>query len=258
MKDTFISFMRAWRPANLVLLGVFPLLLSCQRHWQISPAVQASALPVHEAIVPDARAEETIAPYREQVQQKMTEVIGWAPEILQKGLGESALGNFVTDLMLKQARSLSSQPVHLAVVNLGGLRNPLPEGEITVEHVYELMPFENELVVLTLSGRTLQKLFSYAASRKDAPMANAVYTIQDGQARDIRIDGEPLDLNTTYRVATLDYFAGGGDQATFFADALATEKSGLTLRDAIISHIRDLTANGQPVTAEIEGRVREM
>jgi 2',3'-cyclic-nucleotide 2'-phosphodiesterase (5'-nucleotidase family) len=258
MKESFFYLIAGWRPARLVLLGAFPLLLSCQRPWQISPKVQVAALPVEQHIKPDDATEATIAPYREQVQQKMSEVIGRAPVMLQKGPGESALGNFVTDLMLKRARKLSAGPVDLAVVNLGGLRNPLPEGDITIAHVFELMPFENELVVLTLNGSTVQELFTYAASRKDAPMANAAYLIQNGQARNISINGKDFDPFRTYRVATLDYFAGGGDQATFFSQASATEKTGLTLRDAIIQHIRELTAKGQVVTAEIEGRVREM
>ncbi|CAN5773742.1 5'-nucleotidase [soil metagenome] len=256
MKDTVFSLKHGRLLARLVFLGGLPLLLSCQRTWQVLPQVQESVVPVSPAVEADARAEATIAPYREQVQQKILEVIGRAPVPLRKEVGESPLGNFVTDLMLQQARTLSSGPVDLAVVNQGGLRNPLPEGDITVEHVFELMPFENELVILTLTGRTLQELFTYAASRQDAPMANATYAVQDGQARDIRINGEPLDPTKTYRVATIDYFAGGGDQATFFAQALATETTGLTLRDAIIHHIRSLTASGQPVTAEIEGRVK--
>lgn len=244
------------RKAKSVVVGFLALLVSCQRFLAPVPQLPESLPVVVEGVKPDSLAEATISPYRLQVIQKMEEVIGTAPAPLAKGIGESALGNFVTDLMLQHARNLSNGPVDLAVTNIGGLRVAIPEGEITVGHIYELMPFENELVVLTLSGTTLGDLFAYAATRRDAPMAGASYTIQNGHPHDIRINGHPFDPGKTYRVVTTDYFASGGDQALFFQEALATEKTGLTFRDAIIRHIRHLTARGQPVTAKLEGRVK--
>src|SRR5690606_6510040 len=104
-----------------------------------------------------------IAPYRQQVTSKMSEVIGTATTELGKAEYESPLGNFVVDLMLQQTNMIMSEPVDMAQSTNGGLRVPLPAGPINVGNIFELMPFENELVVLTLDGPTTQELFDFAA-----------------------------------------------------------------------------------------------
>ena len=248
---------RGWRCVNRLAFVVCLLSFSCQRPWQVTPRLKQTAIGVEEGIVPDAQAAATIAPYRAQVQEKMKEVIGRAAVSLEKGVGESALGNFVADLMLEQARALTAEKIDLSVVNIGGLRTPIPAGDITVGHIYELMPFENQLVVLTLPGEAVRQLLEYAAARQDAPLGNVTYTIRDKQPHDIRIGGRPLNPNQPYRVVTSDYLALGGDKMTFLKDATASKEVGVTLRDAIIRHIRQLTAKNQPVKATVEGRVKE-
>ncbi|MDX5438377.1 MAG: 5'-nucleotidase C-terminal domain-containing protein, partial [Pontibacter sp.] len=122
-------------------------------------------------------------------------------------------------------------------------------------NVFELMPFENELVVLTLKGETVQQLFDYAAERKNAPIGNATYVVAMGKAKDIKIAGEPFDPRETYTLVTSNYLAGGGDDLKMLKDAVKYENVGLLLRDAILNQIRALTAAGKPVTAETGNRV---
>ncbi|WP_266204239.1 5'-nucleotidase C-terminal domain-containing protein [Pontibacter kalidii] len=240
------------------ILAVLALSLSvagCQRAWVASPSLAETDVPVDQNIAPDPQMEAQIAPYREEVVNKMSEVVGTAPVALSKGEYESPLGNFVVDLQLEQAAPLYKKPIDLSLTTNGGLRVPLPEGKITTGHVFELMPFENELVVLTLRGETVKQLFDYAAERKNAPIGNATYTVQNGKATDIKINEKPLDPNRTYTLVTSDYLAGGGDNLNMLKEAVQTEKLGLLLREAILQQIRQLTATGKPVTAETGKRV---
>ena len=232
------------------------LLSACQPlAWQASPNLANTDVAVDSAITADPLTEAVIAPYRLQVTAKMSEVIGFAPVELSKGDYESLLGNFVVDLQMAQSRPLYGKPIDLSLTTNGGLRQPLPQGEINVGHIFELMPFENELVVLTLDGNTVQELFDYAVQRKWAPIGGAVYTVKNGKPTEIKIGGKPFDPTKSYTLITSDYLAGGGDDLNMLKKAIKTEKVGLLLRDAILQQIRQLTAAGQPVTADTAKRV---
>jgi len=232
------------------------LLGACQPlAWQASLSLANTDVPVDSTITADPLTEAVIAPYRRQVTAKMSEVVGFAPVELSKGDYESLLGNFVVDLQMAQSQPLYGKSIDLSLTTNGGLRQPLPQGDINVGHVFELMPFENELVVLTLDGNTVQELFDYAVERKWAPIGGATYTIKNGKPTDIKIGGEPFDPTKSYTLVTSDYLAGGGDDLNMLKKASRTEKVGLLLRDAILQQIRQMTAAGQPITADTDPRV---
>jgi len=228
---------------------------ACQRAWVASPNLAETDVPVAKAIPADPRFEAVITPYRQQVTAKMEEIIGNAPAELGKADYQSPLGNFVVDLLLEESRKLYGGQIDMATTTNGGLRVPIPLGSVKVGTIFELMPFENELVVLTLDGATVQAFFDMAAEAKFAPIANATYAVKDGKATAIRIGGEPFDPNRNYTLVTSDYLAGGGDNLSMFKKALKTEKVGIMMRDAIMQHIRQLTAKGLPLGADTTNRV---
>ena len=230
--------------------------LACSHGYQVSQQPQGQPIAVTAATGSDAAFEQKIAPYKARLDSAMNVVIGYAPAELTKKEWESTLGNFVVDLMMVQARLYTKEPLDLAVTTNGGLRNPLPKGNVTVGHVYELMPFENELVVVKVKGSTLQKLFNLAAAKKTVPMANVSYTIQGNRPFDIKIGGAPLNPSQTYAVVISDYLANGGDNMQFFKDGEEALILGITVRQAILNHIQTLTAAGQPVAAQLDGRVQ--
>lgn len=228
---------------------------SCQRPWQASPDLDQTDVAVDKTIAADPAAEALIAPYREEVTTKMSEVVGTAPVALGKGEYESPLGNFVVDLQLAQSEPLYGKPIDLSLTTEGGLRVPLPQGDITTGHIFELMPFENEMVVLTLSGEAVKQLFDNAAERKIVYLGNTTYTVSGGKAQDIKINGQPFNPNKTYTLVTSDYLAGGGDNMVMLKNPVKYERLGLLLRDIIHQHIKQLTAAGKPVTAPAGKRV---
>ncbi|MBD1398427.1 5'-nucleotidase C-terminal domain-containing protein [Pontibacter sp. JH31] len=230
-------------------------LVACQRPLQPAANLSETDVAVDHNIAADPAVEAIVAPYREEVTVKMSEVVGTAPVALGKGDYESPLGNFVVDLQLAQSEPVYGKPIDLSLTTEGGLRVPLPKGEITTGHIFELMPFENELVVLTLRGETVKQLFNDAAARKIIYIGNATYTVADGKATDIRIKGQPFDPGKTYTLVTSDYLAGGGDNLTLLKNPVKYEKLGLMLRDAIHQQIKQLTTAGKQVTAPAGKRV---
>ncbi|OWP63858.1 hypothetical protein CDA63_06505 [Hymenobacter amundsenii] len=250
-----MQFLRS-HVAALGLLAAVALAPACQRgtyqpQAQLAPV---TAQPVGPAIPANAQATATIAPYRERVVAQMTTVLGNAPVAVTKNSGESPLANFVGDLQRVRASRELGQPVPLGVMTNGGLRAPLPAGPVTVGSVFELMPFENQLVVLDAPGPVVQQLFDYAARLKMA-VSGATYTVSpDGKPTAILINGQPFNPAQTYPIAISDYLAGGGDGMSFFK-ALKPRDTGVLLRTAIIDYIKEQTQQGRPIAAGIEGRV---
>lgn len=215
----------------------------------------STSQPVGSAIVPDAGAAAYIQPFHDQVEKQMNQVLGTAPVPLAKNPGENPLGNFMADLQRTAATNATGHPVDLGVMTNGGIRTELPAGNITLGNVFELMPFENELIVLDAPGPVVQQLFDYAAPIRMA-VSGATYTVgPDKRPLDIRIGGQPFDPARTYTIALSDYLAGGGDHMEFLK-AAPLHHTGLLLRTVIVDHIKALTAAGQPVTAQVENRVK--
>jgi 2',3'-cyclic-nucleotide 2'-phosphodiesterase (5'-nucleotidase family) len=231
---------------------------SCQRGPLVATAhlPATTSQPVGGSLAPDAGAADYIKPFHEQVERQMQVVIGTAPVALGKNPGENPIVNFVADLQRTAASQyFKGQPIDLGVMTNGGMRNALPAGPVTVGNVFELMPFENELLVLDAPGPVVTQLFDFAAPVRMA-VSGATYTVgPDGHVQNLRIGGKPFDPSRTYSIAISDYLAGGGDHMEFLK-AAPLRHTGLLLRNTIIDHIKALTAAGQPVTAKVEGRVK--
>ena len=246
-------------------IALTPLLLAlviapgCQRAAYVPTAHFAplTSQPVAKTQAEDPTIAALIAPYHDKVTAQMTEVLGTAPAPLTKAPGENPLSNFVADLQRTRAARELKAPMDLGVMTNGGLRAGFAAGPVTLGSVFELMPFENELVVLDAPGPVVEDLFEYAAHIKMA-ISGATYTVTfDGLPKDIRIGGQPFDVNEnrTWTIAISDYLATGGDNLSFFK-ALTPRHTNVLLRTAIADQIRDLTKAGQPITARVEGRVK--
>ncbi|MBO2011525.1 5'-nucleotidase C-terminal domain-containing protein [Hymenobacter negativus] len=241
-----------------LLLGLV-ITPGCQRAAYVPTArfAPVTSQPVAKTQAEDPAIAALIAPYHDKVTAQMAEVLGTAPAPLTKAPGENPLSNFVADLQRERASKELKEPIALGVMTNGGLRAGFAAGPVTLGSVFELMPFENELVVLDAPGPVIEDLFEYAAHIKMA-VSGATYTVTfDGQPKDIRIGGQLFDVNQdrTYTIAISDYLATGGDNLSFFK-ALTPRHTNVLLRTAIADHIRDLTKAGQPISARVEGRVK--
>lgn len=190
----------------------------------------------------------------------MNNVLGVSDDALLKGLPEGTLGDFVSDAVLKKTNDAyhpaDHLPADICLLNNGGLRSQLPKGKLTLGNIFELMPFENEIVVLTLSGEKTKQLFESLVENNGAPFSGAKVKGKGKKMTDLEIGGKPFDVNKTYKVATSDYLAGGGDKYNFFAAPIKTETLSYKLRDAIVDYIKDETKKGNTIKATIDGRIK--
>ena len=136
------------------------------------------------------------------------------------------------------------------VLNYGGFRTSLAAGEVTRGDIFELMPFENRIVIVELDYRKTKALVDYLAKRGGQPVSNIRMVIQDSSANDVKIAGTYIQ-ERTYRVVTSDYLANGGDNMTFFINQPRVEYG--KLRQVILDHFKDYDG---PLGAQTDGRIR--
>lgn len=203
---------------------------------------------------------EILTPYTNKLGDELSEIISYTDTSLIAFRPESPLSNFVSDLVFDFARdyALNSQTgidVQFSLVNHGGLRTSLPKGNIIVRDIFELMPFENELVLLQLTGSQVSELVNFISSRGGEGVSGISFGMRSGRAVAIMVQGKPLEKDSTYWMVTNDYIANGGDGMKVLTNASQRVVTGAKIRDVIINHLRNLKLKGQIVTAKIDGRI---
>lgn len=245
-----------------LLLFISTLLLgSCTNSYKVIESSSANNTVISDLSTTDSLYVITM-PYKTKLESSMSEVLNESVIDMEVGVPEGLLNNFIGDLTLSVARRKSSADVDISLLNNGGLRIPLLKGPVTRRMIFELMPFENELIVLDLPGEQMIELINYVVERSSGGVARTGValsgmrvTISNGKAAHVMIGTQVFDEDQTYRVVTSDYLAGGGDEMYFFANASTTENLGVKLRDAIISYLTEINDKGIKLDAELDGRI---
>ena len=193
-----------------------------------------------------------IKPLSDSLNAQMNQIIGFTAEefrpIRSKGrISESqqhkaTLARLVSDYTLKGAqefaRTYQFPMPELAVLNHNGLRNAIDSGNITLGAVYEVMPFDNEVVLLVLSGTQMIELFNYIAQIGGTPLSGGELYLDSQQFVSARINGNAFDSRRSYCIATVDFMQGGGDGFTMLKNPKRSIQTGKFLRDVIIEQIQ--------------------
>ena len=242
---------------QLILIVPVVLLMACtQLKWTVTEAT-GTKIPLDTATeqFADDSFKAFLEPYKVQLEKEMNEVIGYAVQDLRIHGPESLLSNFSADVYRDVAATQIQSSVDIAIVNLKGLRAQIPAGDITVSRIFELMPFENELVVLWMKGEELMSLFDFFASIGGEGVSGMKMGLRDGKAVEVTIGGEALDKNKVYVVATNDYLAEGNDGMVQLKKAVKRVNTGIKIRDMLIEFIRNETEAGRKINPKLDGRV---
>ncbi len=211
-------------------------------------------------VVPDPKIESVILPYRIIMQREIKEVLCSAKVSLYSGHPESPLTNFCADLLRNESDSIClkqfpSIHIDIAMLNRGGLRVPIPKGEVKIQDMFELMPFENKVVFLKLSGSDLRRYIDHMASRGGEGVSGMKFGIKEKKGVNPEINGKPLDDSKTYWLATIDYLANGGDGNLILKGIHERVTSEVKIRDMFINHLRNLGRRNIVIEANNDGRI---
>jgi 2',3'-cyclic-nucleotide 2'-phosphodiesterase (5'-nucleotidase family) len=210
---------------------------------------------ISSALQKDSLLERALQPYRDSVNNSMNTVIAVLGVTLEKKQPEGSLGNFMTDALLYGARKKFGVNADIATVNFGGIRlGQLPAGEVTNGKIFELMPFDNVVVIQDIRGDQLQSFLDLTAERGGWPFAGLTMQISNKKAVNVLIGGKPLDPSKTYKLVNSDYVANGGDNAAMLK-GIPQQNIGYLMRDAFFDYIKALKAEGKNIWAKEEKRV---
>jgi 2',3'-cyclic-nucleotide 2'-phosphodiesterase (5'-nucleotidase family) len=228
--------------------------LSCNPAWQ-SATTSYYSYRINTDRQSDAGLSALLQPYSDSVNKSMNDVLGFNENTLEKKQPEGSLGNFMADAVLYTAEKKFDTHIDAALINFGGVRlNQLPAGNITRGKLYELMPFDNLVVLQKIKGTVLQEFLDHVAGRGGWPVAGISMQIKNAKAVNIFVNAKKIDPDTEYIIANSDYIANGGDDVLMLK-LIPQQNIGYLMRDALIEYVSDLTAKGKHITVTSSNRV---
>ena len=187
---------------------------------------------------------------------RVKDVVAHTAGAWEKGYPESALSNWLIDIMMAKTAVISGKPVHMGVTNFGGIRADMPQGDVILDDLLSMFPFKNYLVYLEHKGSTIRRIIEEMAATRVQVLGGVRVVIKDGKVESIEIDGEPLQDDKVYGVTTVSFLLNGGDGLFMAKDALSmTEYHDVNVIDAVLEFVAAETAAGRPLVSKKDGRV---
>lgn len=232
-------------PAVLFLVSTST---SCGSKQFYNNTIEGKKIAINADYAGNSDIENFVAPYRNHIDNDLDSILAYAPETLDKSKPvakwQTPIGNLLADITLQYADSILfkryKRHADAALLNHGGIRAILPKGNVTARTAYEIMPFENSVVVIALKGEQLFDIARYIVlEKKPHPLAGMHIALdKDNNVKMVTVKGVPVSENKVYNIATSDYLSNGGDNMNFFKKALATYDIDYKLRNLIIDYFK--------------------
>lgn len=226
----------------LIVCFVVLSLVSCRTSLNVANVQTQKNKSITSEIKEDQNFVKVIEPYKIGLEKNMNTKLSHTNADLNKKGDNSNLGNLLADFTYEGAQVWAKNNnipnVDAAVINIGGIRSSIGVGDILTKHVFEVMPFENEVVLVKMKGSDLQGLFDYyVKTSKNNPVSHLYIETENGTLKSGLINGKSVDANKTYYIATSDYLALGGDSMKFFSSGEMIS-TGIKLRDLFIEYFK--------------------
>ena len=229
---------------KFLLLGIALIsLTACKTSsLQVSNVETQKNISINNELKNDEDFIKFIEPYKNKMDQEMNQKISHTHLDLNKMGDNSNLGNLLADFTFEGANVWAKNnlkiDVDAALINIGGIRTTIGKGDITLKNVFEVMPFENEIILVKFKGSDLDGLFEYYAKNEtNNPVSHLYIETKNKQVYKTLINGKAVDPNQIYYIATSDYLALGGDNMKFFSKGESIS-TGLKLRDLFIEYFK--------------------
>lgn len=202
---------------------------------------------------PSAEAANIVAPYKASVDSMMAPPLGLSRVAMSPKRPESLLSNWAADVMIEGGTATGLEPADMGLVNIGGLRNNMPEGIVRRGDIMLISPFENYVVVLEMKGMDLLELMRNIAAVKGEGVSSSVRMeiSPDGELLSCTLGGKEIDPNRIYTVATIDYLAEGNDKMYALKKAVKRHDIGILARDIMMEYV----IKHRVIDSKIEGRI---
>ena len=243
----------------LLVFSLIIIFIGCKKKTVSLVKITADIITIDSAFNEKAAYKKLIAPYKNKMIAEINSVISYAPKNINRydGKMQSSLGNLLADLCYERANIIfkerTGKEIDFSMFNYGGIRASISKGAVTNKNPFELMPFENNLVVVELSGKKIMELVDYFIKNKSAhPLSkNIELLINTDASYQLKINNQKFDPTENYFVLTSDYLQSGGDNMDFFKNPISLFKTDYKMRHAIIDEFKSLDT----LRASVDNRV---
>jgi 5'-nucleotidase len=259
-----ISLKKTLKKVNIVsIILVFGIFIgSCSPKTYKVTKIEGKQIAIDSTLKSNKSVEELVAPYREELEKEMNIVLAYTPLNLtrERKDPETTLGNFIADLSLKWAKpkfdSLTNQNIDFVLLNVGGLRADINKGDVKVRNAFEVMPFENSLVVVQIShDKFIELMEYYGVSENPHPISkNLRMTFKDSKIVKYSLNGIENEKLRSYYVLTNDYLSNGGDHMNFFLKPISTTELNYKVRDALLDELKAIDT----IEVKLDGRLERL
>ena len=230
-------------PFYLLLIAIF-FAVSCSTSYK-TENVQYSHYRIQQYDEGSKSLASIVKPYSDSVNKLMNIVIGYNDARLEKKREGNTLGFFITDAYLEMAKQKLDPKVDAAFMNSGGIRLPeIPAGAITQGKIFELMPFDNLMVLLKVKGSLLKQYLDTLAADEGVIESGITMQVVNKTAQQVFVGGKPLDLNEDYTIVHSDYVAMNSNLLKNFH----RNTNGYLLRDALLDYVKSVNSQNKKVT----------
>ena len=158
---------------SLAILSV----TSCRTPLNVAKIDTQKNISIAQDLPEDQKFNAIIAPYKQELEGKMNTNLSHTSVDLNKSGDNSNLGNLLADYTFEGASEWAKNngipSVDAALINVGGIRSSIGKGDILTKHIYEIMPFENEVIIVKMKGSDLSGLFQYyLKTQKNNPVSH--------------------------------------------------------------------------------------
>ncbi|SHK85538.1 2',3'-cyclic-nucleotide 2'-phosphodiesterase/5'-or 3'-nucleotidase, 5'-nucleotidase family, partial [Clostridium cavendishii DSM 21758] len=209
-------------------------------------------------IVPDKEITSMVDKYSEQVKPLLNEVVGYSDLALdhdRRNPGTSVLGYWTSKVMAK------ATGVQIGITNGGGLRTSIAKGEITMSNLYDVMPFDNTLVKMNITGKQLKKLVENGINNEKYGWVQVagVKVYYDEKApfgsritKMLLDDGTVVKEDGVYSIVTNDFMSGGGDEFDFKSGVSDMVNTQVPIRDVLAKELKETTSKDKALNFKFE------
>ena len=233
------------------------LMYSCRTHYKIDEsATRIKFVEINKENIPaiDTFMFNKILPYKLELSSLMEQKVAFCEQALERSQPNGSLNNLAADMVFDLKNQLP-YPVDFCLLNYGGLRSKLPAGNISRGDIFQLMPFENKVVVLKIKASIVDSIAANNDFFGGHPIAGISFTyLKNGLCRKT-INDKDVDPQSYYHLITSDYLAQGGDKMSFLANADSIYETNISIRDAFFMYLKKKELKNENLKADFTKRI---
>jgi len=226
----------------ITMIGVF----SCKQNDTSLTRIEGKQVPIDSTYTQDKTVEDFVSPFRNRINEILDSTLAYAPKTITYNDGEynTTAGNLLADLIYSEGnpifKSRTGKEIDFVLLNHGGIRAEISAGNVSARNAFQVMPFENNLVVVEIKGIDIHEMISFLVKSGRAHPISGMQLVMDSNKNllSAKIQDNPIDENRNYYVATSDYLVSGGDNMGFFKNFVSITDTDYLIRNAMIDYFK--------------------